>query len=45
VEKPVMAPEEAEVRRDLRRSRIRQRIWITLAAAQGVYLIVTAVWR
>jgi len=39
------SPEEAEVRRDIGRSRIRQRIWITLAAAQAVYLIVMAVWR
>jgi len=39
------SPEEAEVRRDIRRSKIRQRIWITLAAAQVVYLVVIAVWR
>jgi hypothetical protein len=30
--------------RDIRRSRIRQRVWITLAAAQIVYLAVIAFW-
>ena len=30
--------------RDLRRSRIRQRIWITMAAAQAIYLIAIAIW-
>ncbi|MFY9559432.1 MAG: hypothetical protein WAQ52_04290 [Terriglobales bacterium] len=47
--KPVALPEAREVRssqptetgllRDLRRSRIRQRIWIALASAQAAYLI------
>jgi hypothetical protein len=50
VPKPVALPEVSPVRsshpteagllRDLRRSRIRQRIWIALAAAQVTYLIV-----
>jgi hypothetical protein len=38
-------PMEAGLLRDLRRSRLRQRIWITMAAAQAIYLIVIAVWR
>lgn len=37
-------PAEATLIRDLRRSRIRQRIWITMAAAQAVYLIVITFW-
>jgi len=32
---------EADVRRDLRRSRIRQRIWIALAAVLGAYLFMS----
>lgn len=35
---------ERDVRRDLRRSRIRQRIWISIAAAQAVFLLVAAFW-
>lgn len=38
-------PTEADVRRDLRRSKIRQRVWITMAAAQAAYLIVMTFWR
>ncbi len=38
-------PTEGEVRRDLRRSKIRQRIWITMAAAQVAYLVVITFWR
>jgi hypothetical protein len=38
-------PTEADVRRDLRRSKIRQRIWITMAAAQVAYLVVITFWR
>lgn len=41
----VVDPTEADVRRDLRRSRVRQRIWITMAAAQAAYLLVIAFWR
>jgi hypothetical protein len=41
----VVDPTEAEVRRDLRRSKIRQRIWITMAAAQVGYLLVIVFWR
>ena len=37
-------PNEAGLLRDLRRSRIRQRIWITMAAAQAIYLIVIMFW-
>jgi len=37
-------PTEAGLLRDLRRSRIRRRIWITMAAAQAVYLIFIALW-
>ena len=35
---------ERDVRRDLRRSRIRQRIWIGVAAAQATFLIVATFW-
>ena len=52
--KPAVVPEAQPVRsadlteagllRDLRRSRLRRRIWITMAAAQAVYLIVLALW-
>ncbi len=38
-------PTEADVRRDLRRSKIRRRIWITMAAAQAAYLLVITFWR
>jgi hypothetical protein len=37
-------PTEAGLIRDLRRSRIRRRIWITMAAAQAVYLILIVLW-
>ena len=37
-------PTEAGLLRDLRRSRIRRRIWITMAAAQAVYLIAIVLW-
>ncbi len=37
-------PTEASLLRDLRRSRIRQRVWITLATAQAVYLVVMMFW-
>ena len=52
--KPVPPPRVDEIRpdrvqlglvRDLRRSRIRQRIWITMAAAQVIYLIVITFWK
>jgi hypothetical protein len=39
----VKEPTAAELLRDLRRSRIRQRIWITLAAAQVIYMVLIAV--
>lgn len=39
----VKEPTAAELLRDLRRSRIRQRIWIGLAAAQVVYMVLIAV--
>ena len=47
VEKPEAAPPDptrAALLRDIRRSKIRQRIWIGLAAAQVAYLIVAAFW-
>jgi hypothetical protein len=37
-------PTEAGLLRDLRRSRIRRRIWIGMAAAQAVYLIAIVFW-
>jgi len=37
-------PTAADLLRDLRRSRIRKRIWIGLATAQVIYLIVMAFW-
>jgi len=37
-------PTEAGLLRDLRRSRIRRRVWITLAASQAVYLIAIVLW-
>ena len=37
-------PTEAALRRDLRRSRIRQRVWIAVAAAQIAYLIAMMFW-
>ncbi|MGH9642957.1 MAG: hypothetical protein ACRD3Q_11060 [Terriglobales bacterium] len=53
--KPEPTPEQVQVRqaaeqtsadllRDIRRSRIRQRIWISVAAAQVAYLIAAAFW-
>ncbi len=38
-------PTAADLLRDLRRSRIRQRIWIGLAAAQAVYMVLAAVGK
>ena len=40
----VAEPTAADLLRDIRRSRIRQRIWIGLAAAQVVYLVVMVFW-
>jgi len=37
-------PTEAGLLRDLRRSRIRRRLWITMAAAQAIYLIAIVLW-
>lgn len=37
-------PTAADLVRDIRRSRIRQRIWIALAAAQVIYLVAAAFW-
>jgi len=37
-------PTAASLLRDIRRSKIRQRIWIGLAAAQAAYLIVATFW-
>jgi hypothetical protein len=37
-------PTEVGLLRDLRRSRIRRRIWIAMAAAQAVYLIAIVFW-
>ena len=37
-------PAEAILIRDLRRSRIRRRIWIGMAAAQAVYLVAIVFW-
>ena len=39
-----ISPVEAEVLRDLRRSRIRQRIWAGLAVAQVGYLLASILW-
>ena len=41
---PPVDPSAADLLRDLRRSRIRQRIWITLAAAQVAYLTAAIFW-
>jgi hypothetical protein len=38
-------PTAAELARDIRRSRIRQRLWIAFAAAQVTYLVVIAFWH
>jgi hypothetical protein len=37
----IVEPTAADLMRDIRRSRIRQRIWITLAAAQVLYMVLT----
>lgn len=37
-------PTEAGLLRDLRRSRLRRRIWIAMAAAQAIYLIAIVIW-
>jgi hypothetical protein len=37
-------PTSADLLRDIRRSRIRKRIWIGLATAQVAYLVVAALW-
>ena len=41
----VREPTAADLLRDLRRSRIRQRIWIGLAAAQVLYMVLAAVGK
>jgi hypothetical protein len=41
----VAEPTAAELLRDLRRSRIRQRIWIGLATAQVLYMVLAAVGK
>jgi hypothetical protein len=38
-------PTAADLRRDLRRSRIRQGVWIAFAAAQVIYLVAVALWH
>jgi hypothetical protein len=38
----IVEPSAADLMRDIRRSRIRQRIWIGLAAAQVVYMVLAA---
>jgi hypothetical protein len=45
VEALVKEPTAGDLLRDLRRSRIRQRIWIGLAAAQVVYMVLAAVGK
>jgi len=47
VEKRDPIPEltAADLLRDIRRSRIRQRIWVGLAAAQVVYMVLAAVGK
>ena len=44
-EDPVVVITAADLLRDIRRSRIRQRIWIGLATAQVVYMILAAVGK
>jgi len=44
-EDPVVALTAADLLRDLRRSRIRQRIWIGLATAQVLYMVLAAVGK
>jgi hypothetical protein len=41
----VREPTAAELLRDLRRSRIRQRIWVGLAAVQVVYMVLVAIGK
>jgi hypothetical protein len=41
---PPADPTAADLLRDIRRARIRQRIWITLATAQVAYLVVATFW-
>ncbi len=41
-ERTVVEPTSADLLRDIRRSRIRQRIWVSFAAAQVVYMILAA---
>jgi hypothetical protein len=41
----VADPTAADLVRDLRRSRIRQRVWIAFAAAQVIYLVAVAFWH
>ena len=44
-EAQVAEPTAADLVRDIRRSRIRQRIWIGLATAQVVYMVLAAVGK
>jgi hypothetical protein len=44
-EPAVLEPTAADLLRDIRRSRIRQRIWIGLAAAQVVYMVAMALGK
>ncbi|MGD0415838.1 MAG: hypothetical protein ABSA80_10830 [Terriglobales bacterium] len=44
-EDPVVQLTAADLLRDIRRSRIRQRIWIGLAAAQVLYMVLAAVGK
>jgi len=41
---PPPDPTTADLLRDIRRSKIRQRFWIGLAAAQVAYLVVATFW-
>lgn len=41
----VADPTAADLLRDLRRSRIRQRVWIAFAVAQVIYLVAIAFWH
>lgn len=41
----VADPTATDLLRDLRRSRIRQRVWIAFATAQLIYLVVIAFWH
>jgi len=41
----VMEPTAADLLRDIRRSRIRQRIWVGLATAQIVYMVLAAIGK